>query len=432
MKYQRGIISALALAGLIGVGTASAVEVEFGGDVDVRGYATRDGGSNEVRSGFDQRVRLLSIIDAGDGVQLHARMNLFNDRFQGDASGEPGAGPDERPFTASNRGHRSVELDYGFLRVPTAIGVFQVGRQISNWNFDFTTSDARRDRLSYVTQVGEVTIAASYDRRAAPLGTARELDGNQFNLAFLGNPWQNARSGIVFAYEEAGGSGASRTAAETGEDAFILRGLLFASPWVQGTVGDTTYTVGGHYLGNTRTTLYSGDTYGGFVRLEHQVTPAFAIEGQVAANLRGGFVASGFDTFSSLIHGSPEHNRTRTQIGGPLFGGLNLSGSGTRAETDDQVLLAAVRGRYTQGNWEFVGAAGWLNYDRAAGTIVNPTASDVDEDVVFLDARVNYQLARSTQVHAVAGWAQTEDFFEASGQRDRDSHAMSLGVQTTF
>ncbi len=432
MNKQSGIVSALALAGLVGAGTASAIEVEFGGDVDARGYATRDGGTNQVLSGFDQRVRLSTIVDAGDGVQLHARMNLFNDRFQGDASGQPGAGPDDRPFTASNRGHRSVELDYGFLRVPTGIGVFQVGRQISNWNFDFTTSDARRDRLSYVTRLGEVTVAASYDRRAAPLGTARELDGNQFNLAFLGSPWQNARAGIVFAYEEAGGSGAGSTSEETGEDAFILRGLMFASPWVQGTIGDTTYTVGAHYLGNTRTTLYSGDTYGGFVRLAHQITPAFALEGQVAANLRGGFVASGFDTFSSLIHGSPEHNRSRTQIGGPLFGGLNMSGSGTSDETDDSVLLAAVRGIYTVGDWEFIGAAGWLNYDRAAGTIVNPTTSDLDEDVVFLDARVNYQLVPSTQIHAVAGWAQTDDFFEASGQRARDSHAVQLGVQTTF
>ncbi len=406
--------------------------MEFGGDVDFRGYAVRDGGANQVLSGFDQRIRLSTVIDAGEGVQGHARINLFNDRFQGDASGAPGGGQDERPFTAANRGNRNVELDYGYLRLATQVGVFQVGRQISNWNFDFTTSDARRDRLSYLTQIGGVTVSVSYDRRAAPLGTARELDGNQFNLAFLGSPWANARSGIVFAHEEAGGSGARSTAAEEGENAFILRGLIFASPWLQGTIGETTYTIGGHYLGNTRTTLYSGDTYGGFVRLARQVTPAFSVEGQVAANLRGGFVASGFDTFSSLIHNSPEHNRSRTTIGGPLFGGLNISGSGTSAESGDHVLLAAARGRYRLSRWEFLGAVGFLNYERAAGTVVNPTGSDLDEDVVFLDARAAFDLTSSTQVHATAGWARTEDFFDASGQRARDSHAVQLGVQSRF
>lgn len=453
---MKKVTSALALAALVGSPSAFALSIEFGGDFDANAYATHDGEANELATGSNQRMRLATSVETEGGVEVHARLNLFNDRWTGDGSGV--STEDETPFSARN--HRNVELDYGYLTMPTGIGQLTLGRVQSNWNNNFTTSDDRRDRIALSTPLGGGhTLITAFDRRSAPSDTDRQLEGNQPFLALLGPLADGVNYGVLVAHWEAGGSGGGnfdpepffnddgefigdQDDFEDAEDAtygYALRGATLVSPYVAGEAGDFDYRIGGHYIGGSRGSAYTEDTLGGYIQLGLQMTPEFKLEGQVFHAADGNLIAAGYDSYSSLIHNSPDHNQTPTRIAG-----LNLGGSGTEAEDGDSTTLVAVRGTYAMMDWTFMGAAGWVNYDRNArsgfvtdddGDVISIDPADrgeADEDVVFLDLQAHYQVTDSTKVWATAGYAQTDDYFDARFGSDRDSYATSLNIQTQF
>ncbi|MDN3516227.1 porin [Aquisalimonas lutea] len=426
---MKKVTSALALAALIGSPAAFA-QVEFGGDAEFNAYNVRNGAaaqSSDRTSGMQQRIRLQAAFETDGGVEVHTRLNLFNDRWTGDASGDGGL--DEQPF--SNRDHRGVDLDLGYISLPIGIGRMNIGRQASNWNHNFTASDDRRDRIGFVIPLGGGHVfAPSYDRRTTDQTTATgnnaALDGNQLNLAVLGPLAQGMNYGVLYTRWESSDSGA-------GSAGYALRGAQLFAPYVAGEAGNFDYKVGGHYLGDSRGSVYTENTYGTYLRGGFQLTPEFKAEAQVMYMAKGTLVAGGYDTFSSLIHNSPDHSQSPTRIGG-----LNLGGQGTGQgsafgdQTDDTRTLVAARGTYDVMDWTFMGAVGWVNYELAAGTAVNTTANDVDEDVMFADLQAHYSLTPSTTVYATAGYAQTEDYFNALGMREKDSYATSLNVETQF
>ena len=431
MRYT-GPVAALVIA--LASPAAFATDIDFGGDVDVRGFSRDDG--NDRASALDQRIRLQMAIDAGQGVEVHGRLNLLNDRLQGDDAGARGDGSDalnERPFTDSTRGNRNVELDYGYLRFPLFGGAVQVGRQVDNWNFDFTVSDDRRDRLSFIRRIGGVTMVAAYDRRQSEDQRLRALNGDQYQIALLGAPTDDVEMGLAIAAFESGAGGtgdaidelAARRGTSPGDDdfptAFDERGALYVAPWITARHGDFRYTLGGHRIGGGRGDAFSQQTWGGFLRGGFHFTPEFSLEGQLVYGEDGTLVAPGFDTFSSLINNSPRNDRSATTIER-----LNLGGFGSRAERGDEVMLLATRATYEGVAWTFQGAVGNASYDRTQG------GNRVDEDVLFVDFQIAYQLAPSTEIRATAGLADTDDFNEALGEGDGTSHATSLQVHTTF
>ena len=400
---MKKVTSALALAALIGSPAAMA-NVEFGGDADAGFYSTQGSGSQET--GFEQRIRLQSAFETDGGVSVHARMNLINDRWTGDGSGNAGDGLDERSFTAGNRGHRNVELDYGYVSMPVGFGQLNVGRQMSNWNNDFTTSDDRRDRISMSIPLGGGHVfAPSYDRRTAPSTTDRELDGNQLNLALLGPLAPGVNYGFLVTGFEAGG-------ADAGDAGYALRGAGLVAPYIAGETAGINYQVGGHYFGGSRGALFTEDTFGGYVSGGFELTPEFGLEAQAMYADGGTLVSGGYDTYSSLIHNSPDHDQSATRIAA-----LNLGGGGTEAESDHSRTLVATRGTFTTMDWTFYGSLGYVDYDFDVA----------DEDIVFADLQAHYALTESTTIYGTAGYADAdEDFF---GRDDFWASSVNVNVQ---
>ncbi|WP_290637330.1 porin, partial [Aquisalimonas sp.] len=201
---MKKVTSALALAALVGTPAAAMANVEFGGDYDVRYFNTQAG---DRSTGVDQRIRLQSSFESDGGVEVHARLNLMNDRWTGDGSGTSSA-LDEQPFTTGGRDHRNVALDYGYMSMPTAIGQVNVGRQMANWNpSGLTTTDDRRDRISLVTPLGggHTAIVAS-DVRQSVTTTDRSDDGMLYFGAFLGPLVENVNYGLLIAQFETSSS----------------------------------------------------------------------------------------------------------------------------------------------------------------------------------------------------------------------------------
>lgn len=402
---MKKVTSALALAALVGTPAAAMANAEFGGDFDA-GYYNLQGENSE--NGFEQRIRLQGSFESDGGVAVHTRLNLFNDRWTGDASGNT-SDLDEQPYTTGARDHRNVSLDYGYVSMPLAGGELSIGRMISNWQFNLTASDDRRDRISYVRPLGGGhTGIVQYDRRAAGAPEdSTALDGNQVNLALLGPLADGVNYGILYAKFEAGGGGA-------GDAGYGLRGADLLAPYIEGEAGDLNYRVGGHYLGNGRGPIYTEDTFvvyglGGF-----QMTPEFQVEGQVLYADGGALIAGGYDTFSSLIHNSLDHDQSATRIGA-----LDLGGTGTEAEEDVNRTLIAARATYDMMDWTFMGALGYVDYDNDGAA---------DNEVMFLDAQAHYRLTESTTVFGTAGYA---DLDEDIGDRD-NFWATSVNVNVQF
>ena len=419
---MKKVTSALALAALVGTPAAAMANVEFGGDYDASYFNVQNPNSRDT--GVEQRIRLQSTFETDGGVEVHARLNLMNDRWTGDGSGNS-SDLDEQPFTAPNRDHRNVALDYGYVSLPTQIGRVNIGRQMANWNpSGLTTTDDRRDRISLVMPLGGGhTMIPAFDVRGSGT-TGNRTDDNYLGfVAFLGPLAEGVNYGLLLAQFETGSSGPTVIEGDPVPGSnYVLRGATLISPYVQGQFGDFNYEVGMHYLGDGRG-WYTEDTFGGYVKGGFQMTPEFLLEGQVFHAADGNLVAGGYDSFSSLINNSPDHDQSATSIPG-----LNLSGAvpaaapgtaGTEEQDGMERTLVAVRGTYGMMDWTFKGAAGWVNYD-------DGDAGPRDEDVIFFDAQAHYALTPSTTVYGTAGFADSEDYL------GRDVFATSLNVNVQF
>lgn len=436
---MKKVTSALALAALIGSPAAFA-QVEFGGDFDARAFGTRSGATDELATGADQRIRLQATFESEGGVQVHTRLNLMNDRWTGDSGGGVQGG-NQRPY--SDQDHRNVELDYGYVTLPLAGGRVNVGRQIASWGHGLTLTDDRRDRISYVRPLGGGHTGIALADRRYTVGTGggvyggdptrREDDGNMYALAALGPLSQNVTYGFLAVQWEAGSSGASASG-------YSLRGASLISPYIEGESGNFDYKVGGHYLGGGRGSIYTEDTMAAYVKTGFQLTPEFKLEGQVLHTMDGNLVDSGYDTYSSLIHNSPNNDQSATSIGSL---GLTGYGGGTEADDGTSRTLVAARGSYEVMDWTFMLAGGWVNYN-------DDDLSGVDEDVLFADVQAHYQLTPSTKIYATGGYATSEDLLSERQDVDdaltaagadavygdaggrKDSYATSLNIETQF
>ena len=400
---MKKVTSALALAALVGTPAAAMANVEFGGDFDAGYYNTQ--GAGDRMTGFEQRIRLQSTFETDGGVSVNTRLNLTTARWTGDGGGGV-QGDVERPF--SDDDHRNVELDYGYASVPLAGGMVNVGRMISNWNHGLTATDDRRDQVNYVRPLGGGhTAIAGYQLRVDGGATTPENSGSQYFGALLGPLAEGVQYGVLAAHYDAAGSGAGDV------DGYNIRGAQLLAPYIMGQAGDFGYTVGAHYLGNSRGTAFTEDTIAGFVKGDFQLSPEFKMEGQVLHAMDGALVAGGYDSYSSLIHNSPDHDNSATRIAA-----LNLGGGGVEAQDGISRTLVATRGTFEMMDWTFMGAVGYVDYDNdGAG----------DNEVLFLDAQAHYQLTPSTTVYATTGYA---DLDEDMGGRDNFfASSVNLNVQ---
>lgn len=413
--------SHLALAGLLAVPGAQAVEYKFNGDIDVRGF-DRSMATGGNQNGFEQRLRLRTDIRIQDGVSVHAGVNLINDTWRGDTSGDLKDLQQNQPFT-DGRDHRTVTLDYGYVSVPLGEGwQLRAGRQIANWNFGITVADDRRDRIILLGPVADgVTFLVGADQRRK-----KTLDDNKDDgyLLYTGLTGRNSgwAWGALLGYY-LGDDEKDATGDYESDRFYNVRGGTLISPWVQGKVGEVELTAGAHYLGGGDA-LFTNDTYAGFVRGGFDVTPAFKLEGQYFFNLNGSLIEPGFDSFSSLIHSSPRHDATATRIDALSMSGLGKGArefEGVRRDFDRH--LIAVRGTFSPSDsWQLKLAAGWVQYDGLARDL------NQSEDVVFGDIQLHYHVTQSTRLWATYGFADTADLLP-----DRDSvNAVSLNLQTRF
>lgn len=386
--------SALALAALLAVPAAHAqTAVDFSGELEVNGYNLDfDAGGDDTR-GLQQLLRLGATVKLDQGVQVVTRMNLMDNRWEGDQRadvvGSPAPG-DELNTPFSPDAGDVVTLDLGYVQLPMGPGVLRIGRQESNWANCFVSCDDRRDRIIWVGQVGGFTSGVIYDKRAE-INPSVDDDVTGYSAFAVGKVGP-VLAGLLFyhvRYDE------SFPDPRRADDELNL-----LSPYFQGKLGGIEASGAFAYQDNP---LFDDEQLGAYLRAGFNLG-AIKLEGQ--ALWTDGYAPNqGWDTFSSMINNSPENDNSPVSV--------------ARVGGDTLGFAARVTGNLNN-QLKLVGAAGM--YDDGDDTVFGS-----DTETTFVDLQAQYQMTKSTLLWATAGRVSLD-----TPAGDADLTGLSLNVKTKF
>lgn len=381
--------SALALAaGLAAPAAFAQPTIDFNGEYEFNAYSVDEDlpgvGSDRASA---QLLRLGVNAKLSDGVQLVTRLNLSNRTWTGN-EGSAGAGV-YSPDTGDN-----VTLDLGYVQLPLA-GVLRVGRQESNWANCFVSCDDRRDRIQWVTKVGDTNIGLGYDKRLER-DTNNDDDETGYYGFAIGKLGPVVAGLLIYHIRY---SDDFPTAALAGDE------LTLVSPYFQTKLAGVNLQGAFAYQDNP---VFDDAQLGAYLRAGYDFG-VVNVEGQLVWS-DGYEPNQGFDSFSSIINNSPENKnsalyRARNRIGRDTIGvAARVSGNVTK-----QVKLVGAVGYYDNGDSTDFGLAD-------------------EREMTFVDLQAHYQLTPSTTVWATAGRVKVDP---AAGD-ERDVDAFSVNVRTTF
>jgi len=435
--------SALALAAVISVpAVAQAADVNFGAEFEVNGYSVdMDQGTNtDTFAGFQQRTLLTADMKGDGGVSFHTGVLLSGDTWSGDnhvtSSGNNAAGQldaaGRTSVTDQGDGSDVVTMDYGYVQIPMLAGVVRAGRMKASWADCFLACDDRRDRIQYLTKLGNTTVFGLFDKRVEGMTNYSKDDGDMWLAGFVGN-YAGWTAGSVFFYF-AGNDNTSGGGAGTG---YALTDVYAVSPYVKGKAGPVDIEAAVNYFNGGSNSTNSPATNGAFfqsagtsefVRVGWGTGPIM-VEGQVIAVQDGGLVDAGFDSFSSLIANSPSRDVSPTSVVGIGSAGLN----DITDKLSQQFYAVRVTGNITD-KWALVGAVGGFNYKNDSA---NVKAADIKGSGAFYDAQVHYMVTKNTTISATYGALTGDDIqagmtSAAASNDNADPSAVSLNLNTKF
>lgn len=300
---------------------AQELPVKLSGDAYVRGF-TKDQARGADAKGFAQMIRVGADFKAEEGVQVKTRTVLSGTTWEGDIHTTNADKGNNNPVYGQER----LRLDYGFIEIPKNGFTLRAGRQVADWGECFNTCDDRRDRILLLKQLGPVFAGIDYDKRYEGAGATEGDDVDMwalvlfskidtFDVGMLTGYWTNMNA--------------------KGEGYRNLNHVLNVSPTLKGKMGNLEINGVYNYLGQgERYSTYPDSHHAAFMRLGYPLG-LFKIEAQGVWVINGGLVATGFDTFSSLVNNNQTHNASNTSQ-------ITLTGLGTKRDykKDDHQMYA--------------------------------------------------------------------------------------------
>jgi len=432
-----------ALAVLSCVGTAQAtIKTDVGVDyratgfyVESESFATQapttpqgqllddEADPDDSENGFAHYLRVRANFKHEEtGVEVHTRVELAGDRWSGDARNY--ATTSGNAFNADNNGD-NVRLDIAFVQIPFKFGLLRIGRQESNWNNCFLSCDDRRDRVLFLTKLGDVSAFLVYERRQDNATFLNEDNGDEVAAGFvapLGQlhwalgfnfvHWLNNYNGDIADTDpvvtgvDAEGDPIVAPGSVGGRNAYPLLNVNIYSPYMEGEIGPVDVSFGGNWLEggnvNNNATLengdfFNGDAYSGYFRLGADVG-MFELKAQYLGAWDGGLISPGFDTYSSLINSSPESTTNPTSLYqmGRFFG---------REGFDESLYIGSVAMNITE-NLAIRGAVGLLDIEVPQSASVNGHTSDTS---TVYDLQASYQFNEAVRTWATLGMLKEND-----------------------
>jgi len=387
---------------VFGLNAHAETKVNFSGDAYVRGYFV-NGMSPDKTSAFSQFFRLNVDAKPDDNLTIRTGLVLAGENWEGDyhktavlgttpLGGTAVGGTNEDGLGNGNITH----LDHAVIDYKKDGWVTSVGRMPVSSPGNFLTSDDRRDRIQVLKIFNNYhVLALIYDKRnEGTLNNGRD-DLDMYSVNYYGLTPH-------FKYALQTGWWYSKKTANPAGD---LDNIKQFTPQLEGKLLEIDYKL--YYtllFGGTN--LYKNDHHSAALRLTKDLD-VLVVDAQSIWTKRGGLIAGGFDTLSSVVNNSPDHNQSQIKMRTIGFGIGNKTG-------DEWMHMVKFSKALTP---EFSASVGG-GYVKV---LPSKTATSLEKNTV-LDATAKYAFSKNLNLAGAYG-----RFFG-----DNKDHAGSLTLNANF
>ena len=302
---------------LFAFNTHAETKLTYSGDAYVRGYFKNSSGPSG-NQGFNQFFRFNVNAKPDENLSIKVGAILSSNTWEGDnhksisAGGTAIGGTNDDGFSNDN----VTRLDHAVIEYSKNNWITSVGRHAVTTPGSFLTSDDRRDRIQVIKiRDNYDAIAFAYDKRAEGSLTDGRDDLDMYSLNYYG-----AFSEMTYKYALQTGywSAKKYNALTSGFNSVNLDGVKQVSPQIEGKLAGVDFNF--YYtLLFGGTAVYKDEHHAAALRLAKDLE-VLKIEVQSMVTRDGGLIASGFDSLSSIVNSSPDHNQSSIKLKTVGFG----------------------------------------------------------------------------------------------------------------
>lgn len=396
---SKALVIALSLLCL----TAQAeTKLNFSGDAYVRGYFLNGTGPDHTQT-FNHLFRFNVDAKPDEFLTVKTGLVLAAENWEGDTHKTiPNAGTAVGGKNEDGSGNgNAVHLDHAFIEYNKDGWVTSIGRHAVTSPGSFLTSDDRRDRVQVLKIMKNYDLLALvYDKRAeGSLSNGRD-DVDMFSVNYYG-----AIPLFKYALQTGFWTSKKYSLATSGLNGLNLDNVKQFTPQLTGQLLGIDYNLYYTILWGG-SALYKNDHHSAALRLTKDFD-IVKVDVESAFTKRGGLIAGGFDTLSSVINNSPDHNQSNIK--------LRTIGFGLGNKTGDEWLHMVKFSKNINADLAVSLGGGY------AKVLPSFAATKLEENTV-IDATAKYAFSKNLSLAAAYG-----KFFG-----DNKDHAGSLTLSTIF
>ena len=367
------------------------------GDAYVRGYFLNGTGPAQTQA-YAQFLRVNADAKTDEHLTLKTGLVLAAENWEGDTHNTYSTGGvnEAQALGASLGKGNTTHLDHAVIEYAKDLWIFSAGRQAVTTPGCFLTCDDRRDRIQVAKFMANYDLFAfAYDKRYEGVLNNGKDDTDMITLAYYGNLPSLFKYALQFGYFHQ----------TTPTPALSLDNIKQFTPQIN--LNLLGLEINGYYSvlwGGT--VLYKESHHSAAIRLTKDLEIA-KIDYQSIFTVKGGFIATGFDSLSSIINNSPDHNQSLIS--------LRSIGSGLgNAIGDESLHMVKISKNFTNDFVASVGAG-------AAKVLPAFNSTRLESSTVF-DTTAKYTISPNLNLAAAYG----------TFVGDNEDHAGSLTLNANF
>ncbi|MBC7539163.1 MAG: hypothetical protein H7281_10100, partial [Bacteriovorax sp.] len=207
-----------------------------------------------------------------------------------------------------------THLDHAVIEYKKDGWITSVGRHAVTTPGCFLTCDDRRDRVQVLKVLKDYSVVAfAYDKRGEGSLTNARDDLDMYTVNYYG-----LTENFKYALQTGYWVSKKYDATTTGFNSVNLDNIKQVSPQIEGKLLGVDYNFYYTLLFGGKGTLfgtpiYKNDHHAFALKLAHDFE-IVKVEAQSIVTINGGLIAGGFDTLSSVINNSPDHNQSSIKL----------------------------------------------------------------------------------------------------------------------
>lgn len=283
----------------------------FSGDAQARGYFLNGTGPDHTQA-FNHLFRLNADAAPDEHLTIKTGLVLAAESWEGDSHRTilSGAGNAVGGTNEDGTGNgNAVHLDHAFIEYKVDGWITSFGRHAVSTPGNFVSSDDRRDRIQVLKFMNNHDVLALvYDKRAEGSLTNNRDDVGMYSANYYG-------SIPLFKYALQGAVWRSKkySATTSAPNSVVnLDNVKQFTPQLSGSLLGIDYNLYYTLLWGGAA-LFKNDHHSAALRLTKDLE-VVKVDYESVFTKRGGLVASGFDTLSSVINNSMDHNQSNIKL----------------------------------------------------------------------------------------------------------------------